>query len=133
MIAILMTQHETEMMELLWDNPEGMTHIEMIENARERSWRDSTAHLLINGLLAKKMIQVIGKRPSGRRHSRIFAPAISRMEYQERRIKETFGDMDGESFVHLFASFVKQNALSDSTRKELFELLQDAEGDDMDK
>ncbi len=123
----MLTQHENELMEYIWKFPEGLTHVEMLENDQERSWRDSTVHLLINGLLRKGVIKVVGKRPSGRRHSRIFAPAISREEYLENIAYNTLVDVGDDGFLRLFMNFVAQKPLSKNTRQKLLQLLHDME------
>ena len=120
----MLTQYETELMNLLWQYPQGLTNAEMIESPFPRDWRDSTVHILINGLLRKEMITVVGKRPSGRRHSRIFAPTMTQEAYNELRLKEKVAVMGDEDMLKMFSAFVETKSLSAPVRKELLELLE---------
>lgn len=121
----MLTQHELELMELLWQYPDGLTHVEMIEKAETRSWKDSTAHLLINGLLRKEMIDVVGKRPSGRRHSRIFAPIVTKFQYEQQQVADRMTNFDDKQLLHLVSAFVADKPISQEVRAELLQLLQE--------
>ena len=121
------SKHEAEVMGMLWKQTEGLTNTEMIETSPNRSWKDSTIHLLINGLLNKGAIEEIGKKPSGRRFSRIFAPLITLEDYQKEQIKIVLSEFDGIQLVNVVSAFVENKPLSKKERAALIKLLDDME------
>ena len=121
------SKHEAEVMGMLWKQTEGLTNTEMIETSPNRSWKDSTIHLLINGLLKKGAIEEIGKKPSGRRFSRIFAPSITQENYQKGQIKIAFSAFDDLQLVSVISAFVGNKPLTQKDKESLIKLLDDME------
>lgn len=50
-----LTKSEFAVMEVLWDEGEELTSAEIIQKSKEREWKDSSIHLIINSLLRKKL------------------------------------------------------------------------------
>ena len=46
-----LTKSEFAVMEVLWDEGEELTSAEIIQKSKEREWKDSSIHLIINSLL----------------------------------------------------------------------------------
>ena len=57
-----LTKSEFAVMEVLWDEGEELTSAEIIQKSKEREWKDSFIHLIINSLLRKKVVTVAGKK-----------------------------------------------------------------------
>ena len=55
-----LTKSELAVMEVLWDEGEALTSAEIIQKSKEKEWKDSSVHLLINSLLKKKVVTVAG-------------------------------------------------------------------------
>ena len=55
-----LTKSEFAVMEVLWDEGEELTSAEIIQKSKEREWKDSSIHLIINSLLRKKVVTVAG-------------------------------------------------------------------------
>ena len=54
-----LTKSELAVMEVLWDEGEALTSAEIIQKSKEKEWKDSSVHLLINSLLKKKVVDAI--------------------------------------------------------------------------
>lgn len=76
-----LTKSEQEVMELLWESEESMSSREIIKNSKNKTWKDSYIHLIINSLLEKKMIHVAGFKQTTKNYTRIFAPSISKEKW----------------------------------------------------
>lgn len=58
-----LTKSEMAIMEILWEEGKGLTATEIVNIAGEKkTWKDSSIHLLINKLLDKGVIEVVGFR-----------------------------------------------------------------------
>ena len=66
-----LTRSEKEIMDKFWEKEEGFTCSEIVDASPDRSWRKSSAHLLINALLKKGFLEVSGFKKSAKNLSLI--------------------------------------------------------------
>ena len=45
-----LTKSELEIMDVLWDTGEPMSSADVLDHSEETSWKDSSVHILLNGL-----------------------------------------------------------------------------------
>ena len=76
-----LSKSEKEIMDKFWENEEGFTCTELVDASPDRSWHKTSAHLLINSLLAKEFIEVSGFRKSTKNYARIFKAKFSYEDY----------------------------------------------------
>lgn len=76
-----LTKSELEIMDVLWDTGEPMSRADLLERSEDKSWKDSSVHILLNGLLAKNAIREAGFVKRSKTYGRVFAPNLSREEY----------------------------------------------------
>ena len=62
-----LTKSEFAVMEVLWDEGEELTSAEIIQKSKEREWKDSSIHLIINSLLRKKVVTVAGFKKNNKK------------------------------------------------------------------
>ncbi len=77
----MLTKSEFEIMELLWQEDKPMTSSQIIELSEDRTWKKSYVHLLINSLLEKDMIEVVGFVKTTKNYARTFQAKVSKEEY----------------------------------------------------
>ena len=77
----MLTKSEVEIMELLWQEDKPMTSSQIIELSEDRTWKKSYVHLLINSLLDKDMIEVVGFVKTTKNYARTFRAKVSKEEY----------------------------------------------------
>ena len=101
-----LTRSEKEIMNKFWEKEEGFTCTELVDASPDRSWHKTSAHLLINSLLAKEFIEVSGFRKSTKNYARIFKAKFS---YEDYAIK-----------------IIMVNSTADSRKKLMYKLINEA-------
>lgn len=76
-----LTRSELEIMDVLWASPVPLSRADLLEKSEEKSWKDSSVHILLNGLLAKKAIREAGFVKRSKTYGRTFEPTMTREEY----------------------------------------------------
>lgn len=76
-----LTKSELEIMDVLWASDTPLSRSDFLERSEEKSWKDSSVHILLNGLLRKKAIREVGFIKCGKTYGRTFAPMLTREEY----------------------------------------------------
>ncbi|MBQ0098816.1 MAG: BlaI/MecI/CopY family transcriptional regulator [Oscillospiraceae bacterium] len=113
----MLTKSERQVMELLWKSNEGLTTIQIVEKCKDKTFKDSYIHVMINSLLKKGLIKVSGVEHVSRNYARKFVPTVSKEEYF---LKELFGnELSSSKMPELFSAFI--DCVSDD-EKAIFEL-----------
>ena len=76
-----LTKSEFAVMEVLWDEGEELTSAEIIQKSKEREWKDSSIHLIINSLLRKKVVTLAGFKKTTKNYARTFVPVETREQF----------------------------------------------------
>ena len=48
-----LTKSEMEIMDVLWDAGKPLSRADLLDRSEEKTWKDSSVHILLNGLLQK--------------------------------------------------------------------------------
>ena len=67
---IRLTKSEREIMDVLWKQGEALTSSEIIEFSTNRSWSNTSIHLLLKSLLDKSVIEVDGFKRTTKNYAR---------------------------------------------------------------
>ncbi len=78
---MMLTRSEVEIMEVLWKEGKPLTSSDIINLSENRTWKKSYVHLLLNSLLSKDMIEVVGFVKTTKNYARTFDVKISKEEY----------------------------------------------------
>lgn len=76
-----LTKSEMEIMDVLWGAGVPMSRADLLAQSQEKTWKDSSVHILLNGLLQKKAIREAGMVKRSKTYGRTFAPTLTREEY----------------------------------------------------
>lgn len=76
-----LTRSEMEIMDVLWQDGGELSRADFLARSEEKSWKDSSVHILLNGLLAKGAIREAGFVKRSKTYGRTFLPTITREEY----------------------------------------------------
>ena len=76
-----LTKSEMEIMDVLWEDGGALSRADFLERQKEKSWKDSSIHILLNGLLNKGAIREAGVVKRSKTYGRTFLPTMSREEY----------------------------------------------------
>lgn len=101
----MLTKSEEEIMNLLWEVGEPLASSEIVSKSVNRTWRKSYINLLINSLLNKQMIEVVGVKQMTKNYARTFQPTMSKYAYSVKRIFSQKGFKE-ENIPDIFAEII---------------------------
>ena len=78
---MILTKSEMEIMDVFWLSEKPMSRSDILESSPDKSWKDSSVHILLNGLLKKGMIQESGFVKRSKTYGRTFTPTMNREQY----------------------------------------------------
>jgi predicted transcriptional regulator len=70
-----------EIMDVLWNEGKPLSRSDLLQRNEEKSWKDSSVHILLNGLLQKGAIEEAGFVRRSKTYGRTFVPTMSREQY----------------------------------------------------
>ena len=76
-----LTKSEMEIMDVLWAADGPLSRSDLLERSEEKTWKDSSVHILLNGLLQKNAIREAGYVKRSKTYGRTFLPTLTREEY----------------------------------------------------
>lgn len=76
-----LTKSEMEIMDVLWQDGGALSRADFLERSAQKSWKDSSVHILLNGLLNKGAIREAGFVRRSKTYGRTFLPTMTREEY----------------------------------------------------
>ena len=76
-----LTRSELEIMDVLWAAEQPLSRSDLLENSQDKSWKDSSVHILLNGMLQKGVIREAGFVKRSMTYGRTFEPTLTREQY----------------------------------------------------
>ena len=76
-----LTKSEMEIMDVLWEDGNALSRADFLARNEEKSWKDSSVHILLNGMLSKGIIKEAGFVKRSKTYGRTFLPTMTREEY----------------------------------------------------
>ena len=76
-----LTRSEMEIMDVLWNEGKPLSRSDLLQRNEKKSWKDSSVHILLNGLLQKGAIEEAGFVRRSKTYGRTFVPTMSREQY----------------------------------------------------
>lgn len=111
-----LTKSEMEIMDVLWGSEKPLSRADLLARSEEKTWKDSSVHILLNGLLQKGAIQEAGLVKRSKTYGRVFRPTITREEYFAATI---FSHRHKPDIVGLFEALLRRE---DITQEDLAEI-----------
>ena len=115
-----LTKSEMEIMDVLWESSVPMSRADLLAHSEEKTWKDSSVHILLNGLLQKGAIQEAGLVKRIKTYGRVFSPALTREEYFANTI---FCHRHKPNIVGLFAALLQREEITASDLEAIDALL----------
>ena len=116
-----LTKSEMEIMDVLWNENVPLSRSDLLARGEEKSWKDSSVHILLNGLLQKGAIQEVGFVKRSKTYGRTFAPTLSREEYFATTI---FSHRHKPDIVGLFAALLNREDITPQQMEEIKKLIE---------
>lgn len=80
-MSLRISNSELEVLNVMWEVGTPLHRGGILENAKDKTWKDSYIHILLNKMLEKGLIQEAGFTRSGKVWARLYTPAITQEEY----------------------------------------------------
>lgn len=117
---IELTKNENEIMDVMWQAKKPLSRGEILTLSVEKSWKDSSIHILLNSLLSKGAIREAGYVRAGRGYGRVFEPTLTSEEYYAGTIANMMKKTDPKV---LFSTLFEDEEIDSETINELENLL----------
>ena len=115
-----LTKSELEVMTVLWKAERPLSRGDILSLSKDKTWKDNSIHILLNGMLKKGAIKEDGFARSGKVWGRLYAPAIGIGEYYRENL---FQQSKEEEYPLLLSAMVDDDSLSEETLNKLEEIL----------
>ncbi len=116
-----LTRSEMEIMDVLWASDVPLSRADLLAHSEEKTWKDSSVHILLNGLLQKGAIQEAGLVKRSKTYGRVFAPTLTREEYFASTI---FCHRHKPQIVGLFEALLRREDITAQDLMEIRDLLE---------
>jgi len=116
-----LTKSELEIMNVLWRADRPLSRSDILALSTEKSWKDNSIHILLNGMLKKEAIVEAGFARSGKVWGRLYAPNVSIDEYYNENL---FSQTSQKEFPLLFSAMVNREDITTEMIDELESILQ---------
>lgn len=118
---MVLTRSEMEIMDVLWDAEGPLSRADLLERSEEKSWKDSSVHILLNGLLLKGAIVEAGVVKRIKTYGRVFAPTMTREEYFAQSV---FCHRHKPQVIGLFQALLAREEITQEDKEALRKLLE---------
>ena len=115
-----LTKSEMEIMDVLWESEKPVSRADLLARAEDKTWKDSSVHILLNGLLNKGAIREAGLIKRSKTYGRTFTPTLTREEYFATTI---YSHTNKPEIVGLFAALLKRDDITADQLAQMEELL----------
>ena len=115
-----LTKSELEIMDVLWNAGEPLSRADLLMHSEDKTWKDSSVHILINGLLTKDAIREAGFVKRSKTYGRVFAPNLTREEYFATTI---FSHRHKPEIVGLFDALLQRDDISQEDLRKISGLI----------
>jgi predicted transcriptional regulator len=115
-----LTRSEMEIMDVMWDAGVPLSRSDLLEHSEEKTWKDSSVHILLNGLLQKGAIQEAGLVKRSKTYGRVFTPTLTREEYFATTI---FCHKRKPQLLGLFDALLQRDDVDESVLNDLAQMI----------
>ena len=111
-----LTKNEIEIMDVLWREKRPLARGEILKLSDDKTWMDSSVHILLNSMLKKGAIREAGFIKCGKTCGRVYEAALSCEEYYVSTFDSTRQKPD---FTKLMSAYIEKNGMDAETAAEL--------------
>ncbi len=116
-----LTKNELEIMDVLWEQKRPLSRGELLSLPENKTWMDSSIHILLNSLLRKGAIREAGYAKCGKTSGRVYEAALSCAEYYITTLSSTKVQ---PTLPQLLKAYLAAVPLEEEQREEALALLQ---------
>lgn len=116
-----LTKNEIEIMDVLWKESRPLSRGEILNLSEDKTWMDSSVHILLNSMLKKGAIREAGFVKCGKTCGRVYEAALTCEEYYASTFDST---KKRPSFPKLMSAFISNEGIDAKTIAELERILE---------
>lgn len=116
-----LTKSEMEIMDVLWEASKPVSRADLLARPEDKTWKDSSVHILLNGLLQKGAIAEAGLVRRSKTYGRVFVPTMTREEYFASTI---FSHRYKPDLVGLMAALLRREDITQEQLAQIAALLE---------
>ena len=117
-----LTKSEMQIMDVLWAADTPLSRADLLDRSENKSWKDSSVHILLNGLLKKGAIKEVGFVKRSKTYGRTFSPTLTREEYFATTI---FSHTHKPQFVGLMEALLRRKDITAEDLLQVEKLIKD--------
>ena len=115
-----LTKNEIEIMDVLWKEGRPLARGEILSLSENKTWMDSSVHVLLNSMLKKGAIVEAGFVKCGKTCGRVYQAALSCEEYYASTFDST---KHVPSFPGLLRAYIAKEGIDMDTISQIEEIL----------
>ena len=115
-----LTKNEIEIMDVLWREGRPLSRGEILGLSADKTWMDSSVHILLNSMLKKGAIREAGFVKCGKTCGRVYEAALSCEEYHVSTFAST---KKKPSFPAVLRAYIAREGLSAGEMQEMQQIL----------
>lgn len=116
-----LTKSELELMNVIWKAKKPLSRNDILALSGKKTWKDSSIHILLNGLLKKGAIKEDGMVKCGKTYARLFSPQISCEAYYAEAV---FSPSAADNLPMLFFALINAKDVTPELLDELEAMLE---------
>ena len=121
MMTMYLTKNEIEIMDVLWKENRPLSRGEILSLSEDKTWMDSSVHILLNSMLKKGAIREAGFVKCGKTCGRVYEAALTCEEYYASTFDST---SKKPSFPKLMSACISNQGMDAQTIAELESILE---------
>lgn len=124
-INFKLSENENQILETMWREERPLVRSEIIELTVDKTWKESSIHILLNQLLDKKAIEIGEIVETGKSFGRTYKPTLTRDEYEEMQLTNSFKEINPSknSIRNFFSALAESESIDDELLEELRDIL----------
>lgn len=126
-LVFKLSKNELQILNTMWRENRELLRSEIIDLTEDKTWKESSIHILLNQLLKKGAIEIKGFKQNNTNIGRTYIPTISEDEYKLMQLNQKVKEMEPSSSLisNFVNSLVKNNKLNKDDLLELEEIIQE--------
>lgn len=88
-----LTENELQVLKTMWKYNRALSRTDLIELTENRTWQESSVHILINSLLEKGAVFIDGFERAGRTYGRLYSAALTKDEYDLMQLESEYSQL----------------------------------------
>lgn len=124
-IIYKLSENERQILDTLWIKDTSLTRSEIINLTEDKTWKESSIHILLNQLLDKKAIKVDDIVRTGKSYGRTYSPTLTKEEYDIMQLNNFFKEVNPSELAlkNFFSNLIESENIEDEYLDQLEDLI----------